>query len=240
VRWDSPDVARLIEKRLQPLDETRARALKYELLWNYDRLDEATALYEQYKEWPELVHTRQSRVYAVLDRYDAAQRTAARVRDERERRAVLAYMMFRKKDWRTLQSLRPLSDAERRLHLLGVAQHDVRTAGKSLLRMNSSIENDLPVLRVLVRYYGALGDDAAMQAHARMLTAAAKKETARLMRNAERAVEEKNAAYLRTLIGQVERVAEDAPELARLREQYENLVREPAPSAQIPGSKSKS
>lgn len=172
LHWDDAISARQAVHQLETLNEALSRTLNYELLLYEEKRDEASKLYKAHEQWPDRIHRRQIELLAAQQKFGETRKILERMTDQKQRRAAVAYLLYKQGQWSALETLHPVSDDERRWHLLGIAHRDIKAAGPLLLEMQKNDEDDIPLLRALVGYYAARHDEANMQTQARRLIAA--------------------------------------------------------------------
>ena len=99
------------------------------------------------------------------------------------------------------------------------------TAGKALSKLIEKDSDELPQLRVLTQYYGAIGDTKTLDATARDLVKALDKKTGQLKEFANQAVEKKQLARALLLVNKIEALNPQADDLKKLRAQVTELER---------------
>ena len=217
LRWDDAASARHVAHQLEALDERLSRTLGYEVLLVEEKLDEASKLYVAHEQWPDRTHRSRIETLAAQQKFGEAQAILARMADEKQRRGAAAYLLYQQGQWRALEALRPISDDERRWHLLGVAHRDLATAGPLLLELQKEDEDDIPLLRALVGYYAARHDEANMQNQARRLVAAIDVRVKRLTTAMSTALNDKEIARASHILTSIERLDSKLKQLDDLR-----------------------
>jgi spermidine synthase len=223
LNWDDPKVTEHIIGQLERRDERLARALRYEYLLYHERISDATSLYEKHADWPDRVRLRQSGILASAGEFEAAERAAVLIRGAAERDVARAALQFHRKEYRELGAMRSSDPEARKWILLGLAQFDLARAGAELEKLGVEAQHDVPLLRVMVAYYGAKRDTENLDSYARMLAAELEGRVRRLVNLAWDAVEDRDADHAEFLIGRIAALNSDAKALPKLRTRVKNM-----------------
>ena len=235
LRWENLMSARHVVHRLKELSQPLSRALDYETLLYEEKRDEASKLYSAHEQWPDRTHRDQIETLAAEDKFSEAQAILARMNDEKQRRSAAAYLLYQQGQWRVLEALRPISDDERRWHVLGLAHRDINAAGPLLLKLPKEAEANIPSLRALVAYYAARHDDANLQNQARLLVAAIDARIKRLSTAMSSALGDQEIGRASQILTSIERLDPKTKQLddlrARLAEAKAEVEKNSPPSA---------
>ncbi len=223
--WGTPKIAKMIAKQITKIDELRGRGLDYEILWRAGNLDAAIALYDQHQEW--LDDTRKQQIVALVDmgRIRKAEKIIADIKDKKQRHLATAYLLYAKKEWKTLASVKPLTDDEKKWQLIGLAQQDLQRAGKQLsdLIPTGSTAAEIPQLRVLVQYFALLGKETKLDRASRQLVGAIETQTKQLSKYAEVALKAENRQWAQSILHKMGRLNSPATTMADLKEKIDKL-----------------
>ena len=176
INWDSSDIAQKLAKQLVTMDPLWGRALEYEIMWRANNFEGAIHFYNEHEDWLDGTRLLQIAALSKTNRVNETAPIVGKLTDEKNRRLAKAYILFIKKDWRTLARVKPVSDNERKWQLIGLAQTDLRSAGEQLDKLIKPDSKEIPQLRVLVRYAAELGDVNKMDKYARLLVKAVDKK----------------------------------------------------------------
>lgn len=115
------DMADKIAAQLHDINPRYARLLNYEILWTAYDYERATELYAHYDDWPD--HTRRLQVRALLEsqRFVAAERALAQIRDLGEYAAAAAPLYYSERRWDRLAQIPPVDADARAWRILAVA-----------------------------------------------------------------------------------------------------------------------
>ncbi len=221
--WNETFLADKAIKQLIKIDPVRGLGFQYQRLWYAHDYVAAEALFHQHKEWPD--RTYQQHVIALLrqGRIAEAEQTITRIKDALQQRVANAYLLYSLKDWGKLAALEPQSDDERKWQLVGLAQTDLTTAGKTLTELTKDYTSDIPQMRVLVQYYAKLGDDAGVDAQARKLTRVTDREVEWLNKLAQETLEKNQVKQTQYLIKAIEELDPNASPLEKLKQRVAEL-----------------
>lgn len=222
--WNDYALADKAAKQLAKLDPILGRGVEYKRLWRMVDYDKAFKLYAAHPDWPDRTHVQQALALRELKRDVEARQAIARIKDSHVLHATEARILFEQGDWQQLAARKPQSDDERKWQLIGVAQSNLLAAGKAMSQL--TIEKDseeLPQLRVLAQYYGAMGDAKTLDATARRLVKAIDSKTWQLREFTKEALKEKQLARAQLLVQKIEALNPNADDLASLREQVAEL-----------------
>ncbi len=211
-------------KALTKLSPVLGRGVAYEHLWRTGDIDAALELYVQHQEWPDRTHAQQALVLLEVGRQPEALLTLARIKNEPERRAAEARILFETGDWQTLAALQPQSDEERRWQLLGVAKNNSQLAGRDLLPLVAANSDEIPQLRALVQYFAALDDRKNMDVYSRRLIKATDGQLDRLSKFANTAITKKQIQNAKLLIGKMAALSPGDVRLNELNRQIKKTI----------------
>ena len=176
IRWDSSDIAGKVAKQLVTIKPLWGRALEYEIMWRANDFVGAINFYNEHEDWLDGTRLLQIAALSKTNRVNETGLIVDKITDEKNRRLAKAYILFIKKDWRALARVKPVSDNERKWQLIGLAQTNLRSAGEQLDKLVQADSEEIPQLRVLVRYAAELGDVKKMDKYARLLVKAVDKK----------------------------------------------------------------
>jgi hypothetical protein len=221
--WNEYTLADKAAKQLTKLDPILGRGVEYERLWRMVDYDKAFKLYAAHPAWPDRTHVQQALALRELKRDAEARQAMAHIKDSRVLRTAEAMVLFEQGDWQQLAARNPQSNDERKWQLIGLAQTNLLEAGKAMSPLIEQDSEELPQLRVLAQYYGAIGDAKALDATARRLVKAIDNKTGQLRDFAKEALKEKQLERAQLLVKKIEALNPNADDLISLRQQVTDL-----------------
>jgi len=223
--WNDYILADKAAKQLTKLDPVLGRGVEYERLWRMVDYDAAFKLYDGHPDWPDRTHAQQALALLELKQETGARQAIARIKDNRVQRVAEARTLYELGNWQQLAARKPQSDDERKWQLIGLAKTDLITAGKAMSQLIKNDSEDLPQLRVLAQYYGAIGDAKMLDATVRRLVKAIDNRTSQFRGFVKQALEDQQLPRAQMLIQKIEALNSQSDDLASLRQQATELER---------------
>lgn len=217
IRWEDPAVARHAAFQLESIDPMWSRAMNYEVLLNDEKIDEALQLYGKHVDWPDRIHWREIVQLANRGDMPAARALLPRFQDVNKRQDANAFLLYKSGQWAELDKLRATTDEQQKWRWLGLAHRDIRAAGSGLAQLAPRMKLDAPMLRVLMQYAAAQGNDEQLRHYARGLVATTDAEIKRLAPLASAALTSHDMQRAELLIEQIETLNPKAEQITDLR-----------------------
>ena len=193
--WDDMFTVEAAAKQLAKLDPVRAHGIEYERAWGTFDFVAARQLYAHYQDWPDRTHKQHALLLVKEGEIQDAQKTIARISDPITREVAYAQVWYEAGAWGPLMALHVQSDEARKWQLLSVARHDPLTAGQALDKLDVKGADNIPQMRVLLRYYAQSGNGGSNNPKEERFNKTIEKETQRLQKM--KGIAEKNKEVLR-------------------------------------------
>lgn len=222
--YNADEYADRIVASLERTDPLYGRSLKYRTLVHQVRLDEAAALYAGHDQWLDEVHEHQALWLAESEQWQQAHARAAAIVDPVWRQLVQARLWYGQKQWSKLRQL-PQTDYRYRIWRLAArAQQDLRGAGKGLHElMNDDIQ--VPeLMRLMIRYYGEIGDTKNMDHYVRRLAAQTDKQVQHLYDQAQRFKEDGDIEQGRRILQRMQALYPDLQQTRQLEQELDTDI----------------
>ncbi|WP_455222599.1 fused MFS/spermidine synthase [Kaarinaea lacus] len=217
-RWKELKLIGKVVNNLDKYDATLARAVDYEYRWRTYDYDGAIEVYENNTSWPDVTHQQQAEIMMELLRFNDAEQAISRIQDQSLRRSMLAKLLFVQGKQKELASLKPESDTERMWQFTGLAESNLKQAGSSLVELADKVALKEPQLRILIRYYGVLKDDLAMDNYTRQLVNLVDEQVNGMTTALNIAINNKAALRAKTLLTRIESLNPNVKDLDSLRQ----------------------
>ncbi len=223
LRFDVPRVGYQISTRLEALDANAARELKYFCLLQEERVPQAIELFSSSDHWSDKALSRQSELLAVEAKFDAAQKTLARIADPKLRAISLAKLSYYRHDSRPAVKEFLDSPDVAKWEWLRAAGSDLRHSGEALARLNLSARKDLPLIRTMIAYFSLARDDAQVDRYSKLLAEAIDARVQRLSDLALNSAADSDVSHLEYLIKRIQSMDATAKVLGKLNARLKEL-----------------
>ncbi|WP_455206599.1 fused MFS/spermidine synthase [Kaarinaea lacus] len=221
--WNETSLIGNTINNLNKYDATLARAVDYEYRWRIYDYDGAIEAYQNNALWPDVTHKQQAEIMMELKRFSDAGDAVNRIQDQSLQRSMWAKLLFEEGRLHELAKLKPQSNMERMWQLTGLAESDLKQAGSSIVELMDKVSLDEPQLRVLVRYYGSLNDETAMDRYTRQLVELNDTRIAGMTKALDIAINRKAALRAKTLLTRIESMNPNVKDLDILRKKVDAL-----------------
>ncbi|MGD8570466.1 MAG: fused MFS/spermidine synthase, partial [Gammaproteobacteria bacterium] len=134
-RWQEYKSIPRTVKNLYAYDAVKARAVDLELMYRTYDYDSAIAAYEKHEKWPDATHRQMAEVMMELQRYDDAADIVERIDEEPLRGTMQAKLLYIQDKLDRLRNLKATGDGQKLWQLTALAQNNLVSAGKALLKL---------------------------------------------------------------------------------------------------------
>ncbi len=213
----------LMVANLNKFDATMARVIEHQhkkLIYDYDG---AIEVYQNNDLWPDVAHQQQAEIMLELRRFGDANKIIDRIEGRELRRSMRAKLLFSQGRFKELANLKPESDVERLWQLTGMAETGLKQAGEAILKLVDNVSLEEPQLRVLIRYYGSIKNEQAMDQFSRRLVELNNTRIERMTRALDIAINKKAVLRAKTLLTRIESMNPNATGLGELRKKVDAL-----------------
>jgi len=217
-RWNEFKLINNVVNNLNKYDATMARAVDFEYRWRIYDFDGAIEIYQEGSQWSDVTHQQQANIMMELLRFADAGEVISKIQDQELQRTMLAKKMYLQGRYKELARLKPQNDAERLWQLTALADRNIKKAGASLAELSDNLTLEEPQLRVLIRYYGVLQDNKAMDRYTRQLVSLVDKRVDRMTKALNFAINNKAALRAKTLLTRIESLNPNVKDLETLRQ----------------------
>ena len=200
LQWNDIHQATRLQKELAKIDPREGRALEYEIYWHQYFYKEAFALHQAHEDWPARTHRLQALAKAKLGQTQEAWDTIAKIKNETERAAASAHLLFELGEWAQLATRAARSTDEQVWQLTAAARSDLRASGEKLAALLDEKKAALPQLRVLAGYYSLIGDYHAMDRIATRMGKKINTQIEYLAKVADEAFDDDNFDVIKTVL----------------------------------------
>ncbi|MDT8384622.1 MAG: fused MFS/spermidine synthase [Gammaproteobacteria bacterium] len=223
--WNELEMAQHAADQLRDLDPIKARGIEYEKHWHRFEFDEADALFAQHPHWPDRTYIQQALSLADRGRYEEAAAVMPKVEMESLRRTLSARLLYERGHYDELIVLNAKYDAEKLWRLSALAKRDLTAAGAALHALAQHVSPELPQMRLLAGYYGAINDAPQLERMARLIIKQQDKEIVRIQTLLSEAVEAEQGSRSQDLLRRLDRLNPEASyKLKTLRAKVEKLA----------------
>jgi len=217
-RWNEFKLINNVVNNLNNYDVTMARTVEFEYSWRIYDYDSAIEIYQEGSQWSDVTHQQQAEIMMELLRFADAGEVISKIQDQDLRRTMRAKKMFLQGKFKELARLKPQVDAERMWQLTALAESNLKKAGKALVKLSDNVALEEPQLRVLIRYYGVLQDEKAMDRYTRQLVNLVDEQVNRMTKALNFAISNKAALRAKTLLTRIESLNPNVNDLETLRQ----------------------
>lgn len=232
-KWNKPDIAKLVAKQLEPLNEVESRAIRYKALWRVWRDEEAESDYRQHSVWSD--NTRYLHSIALLrqNRSKEARVEAQKAQTDKWRNIILARLDYEDKQWQSLLQRKPQSDEARKWQLLAVGRENIQRAGQAMQKIQErgEVELEIPQLELLVAYYASQNDNINLRDYSEKLSKEIASYRDRLSDMLENAIELEQKDRALRVLAEWQRFNPVVKDVRRLRAKVEKLQDKPPATA---------
>ncbi|WP_455197376.1 fused MFS/spermidine synthase [Kaarinaea lacus] len=221
--WNEFSLVSNVINNLNKYDATLARALEFEYRWRIYDYDSAIEAYQNNSLWPDVTHRQQAEIMMELMRFADAGQVIDRIQEQTLRRSMQAKLLYKQGKFKELARLTPQGDSERMWQLTGLAESNLKRAGASIVELMDKVSLEEAQLRVLVRYYGVLKDDPAMDRYTRRLVELNDERVEGMIKAVNIAINGKATLRAKTLLTRIESMNPNAEDLNKLRRKVNEL-----------------
>jgi len=221
--WKQPIVAEKISQQLYKIDFASGIALQHEILWWKHDFKQATDLYHNSTNLLDKTHFLQAQLFVEQGNINDASASINRMSDPKSRRTGQAYLMYVQKQWLELSQLNPQSQQEKTWQLLGLAQLDLTTASKELIKVIDDDNDNFSVLRTLITYYGLTHNTIEMNHWIKRLQTLLDEKLSRYIELAYIALNKGNNNWAHELISSIEEIDPSSEELTKIKNRLQDI-----------------
>ena len=237
LNWREFNLVHFVIDNLEKINPDIARAVKFDYyLGTFDE-DAAVKLYQANTSWSDNTRLQYADLMIRRQQFADARHAIDQVQDDTLRRVKMAKWLFLHSQFKKLAKLKPVSDEERMWQLTGLAEIDLKAAGKGLSLLAGKVSLAESQIQVLIRYFSVLNNDAEMNRYVRLYVSTLNAQAENIKRVLNIAIEKKAVFRARALLARLETLNPDVEGLSTLQDKVVEIEKAYSPS-QKPISKS--
>ena len=206
-----------VAKQLKSVAPLVSRGIYYENIWRNSNYKKAIKYFNKHEKWTDRTRSQHARALAEMGQFDEAYAVVKQIENDGNRRGTFARLMYMQGMFHKLAIVNAQADEERMWQSVGLAEKNLKKAGKALVAIADNVTFEIPQLQVLVRYYSYLNNDVALEKYTRKLVTAVDKKVETLSKLANAAVTKKYIPKAQRLLKQLEVLSPSWDKLEELR-----------------------